>query len=95
MDTAFHDARFDLEDCEIEAATLKPLVDAPGVDIRLRGYLCVIEEVIRAFEFRGKSTSRQFSQRPREINTSTNVATLEKRLIALVDKILMSFFSFS
>lgn len=83
MDTAFHDARFDLEDCEIEAKRLKPLVDASGVDLDLKGYYCLIEEAIQNFEFKGKSTSQQYSQRSNVAKISRD-DDLEKALVKLV-----------
>jgi hypothetical protein len=88
VDTAFHDARFDLEDCEIEAKRLKPLVDASGVDLELKGYFCIIEEAIQDFEFQGKSSSRKYSKHPSETKNNSRDDNLEKALVSLYGKLL-------
>lgn len=84
VDSAFHDARFDLEDCEVEADRLKLKVDLPGVDLELKGYFCLIEEAIRNFEFQGKSVSRKYSQVKTETDRAGSDENIEKSLINLV-----------
>ena len=73
-----------MEDCELEATRLKGLVDRAGVDLELKGYFCLIEELIRNFEFQGKSMSRKYSQRPESNENFSQDDNVESSLVKLV-----------
>lgn len=89
MDNDFHDARFDLEDCEIEAKRLRKLAEDPKTDPVLRGYFDLIQQKIDSFDFKGKSSSHQFSQRPPDAGSPamkplpTDSPGLRKALVGL------------
>ena len=62
VDTNFHDARFELEDCEIEAKRLSQKINSSETYAEFVPYIEIIKERIESFDFKGKSMSRQYSQ---------------------------------
>jgi hypothetical protein len=62
VDTNFHDARFELEDCEIEAKHLNQKINSSETYAEFVPYIKIIKERIESFDFKGKSMSRQYSQ---------------------------------
>ena len=75
VESSFHDARFELEDCESEVARTVEAFDLPDSDRSLKPFLETIKERSDTFVFALRSTSNKF----RNIKESKKVSPVSSR----------------
>ena len=89
----FHDARFELEDCEIEAKDYARILQSPAAKPKLRAYMEIISEREKSFVFHMRSISHQFSHKSSkkdktvETLVKADLVSLHARLIAAQMKV--------
>mmetsp|Transcript_2258 Transcript_2258/g.3469 ORF Transcript_2258/g.3469 Transcript_2258/m.3469 type:complete len:696 (-) Transcript_2258:95-2182(-) len=79
VETAFHDARFELEDCEAEVKRVMDSFESSLSDRSLKPLADIIQQRVQSFDFALRSTSNKH----RKMNSSDKVAIDKKSLVAL------------
>lgn len=76
VESSFHDARFELEDCEAEVARTAEAFEQEGSDRSLRVFMDIIKKTTDEFVFTLRSSSNKFR----------NTKTKEQRLGPITEK---------
>jgi hypothetical protein len=87
VESSFHDARFELEDCETQVQQTMDSLDHPESDRSLRPYAEIIKRLTEDFEFAFRSNSNKF----RKVKAVAKQPVNEKsKLVALQARVKMA-----